>query len=241
MLSIQHLRKSFGTLVAVDDVSFSVERGTLVGLLGPNGAGKTTTVSMIAGLVTPDTRRRARRRARGWRRHRSEEAAHRPGAAGPRALRRADARAPTCASSARSTACRAPRSTRRSRTRSTLVGLADRAERPRRDLQRRHEAAAESGRRPAARSRHAAARRADGRRRSAEPQRDLRQPRDAEGARQGAALHDALHGRGRAPRRSHRRHGPRQSDRRRHAGRPAVARRGGRRAARRRSNRCSSR
>src|SRR5207344_618379 len=54
MLNIQHLRKSFGPLVAVDDVSFAVERGTLVGLLGPNGAGKTTTVSMIAGLVTPD-------------------------------------------------------------------------------------------------------------------------------------------------------------------------------------------
>ena len=54
MLQIQHLRKSFGTLVAVDDVSFAVERGTLVGLLGPNGAGKTTTVSMIAGLTTPD-------------------------------------------------------------------------------------------------------------------------------------------------------------------------------------------
>ena len=54
MLNIQHLRKSFGTLVAVDDVSFAVERGTLVGLLGPNGAGKTTTVSMIAGLIAPD-------------------------------------------------------------------------------------------------------------------------------------------------------------------------------------------
>jgi len=54
VLTIQHLRKSFGTLVAVEDISFSVERGTLVGLLGPNGAGKTTTVSMIAGLVTPD-------------------------------------------------------------------------------------------------------------------------------------------------------------------------------------------
>ena len=54
MLNIQHLRKSFGPLVAVDDVSFAVERGTLVGLLGPNGAGKTTTVSMIAGLVTPE-------------------------------------------------------------------------------------------------------------------------------------------------------------------------------------------
>ncbi|MBZ5555880.1 MAG: ABC transporter ATP-binding protein [Acidobacteriia bacterium] len=55
MLTINHLRKSYGPLVAVDDVSFSVERGQLVGLLGPNGAGKTTTVSMVAGLVTPDT------------------------------------------------------------------------------------------------------------------------------------------------------------------------------------------
>ena len=54
MLEIRSLRKSFGALVAVDDVSFTVERGQLVGLLGPNGAGKTTTVSMIAGLVTPD-------------------------------------------------------------------------------------------------------------------------------------------------------------------------------------------
>jgi ABC-2 type transport system ATP-binding protein len=54
MLQIQHLRKSFGTLVAVNDVSFSVERGQLVGLLGPNGAGKTTTVSIIAGLAKPD-------------------------------------------------------------------------------------------------------------------------------------------------------------------------------------------
>ncbi len=54
ILEVRHLRKSFGTLLAVDDVSFSVEPGRLVGLLGPNGAGKTTTVSMIAGLVTPD-------------------------------------------------------------------------------------------------------------------------------------------------------------------------------------------
>src|SRR5258707_13181811 len=54
MLEIKHLRKSFGSIVAVDDVSFRLERGQLVGLLGTNGAGKTTTVSMIAGLVTPD-------------------------------------------------------------------------------------------------------------------------------------------------------------------------------------------
>lgn len=55
MLEVSHLRRSFGGLVAVDDVSFAVKPGQLVGLLGPNGAGKTTTVSMIAGLVTPDS------------------------------------------------------------------------------------------------------------------------------------------------------------------------------------------
>jgi linearmycin/streptolysin S transport system ATP-binding protein len=54
VLEIRNVRKTFGPLVAVDDVSFSVEPGQLVGLLGPNGAGKTTTVSIIAGLVTSD-------------------------------------------------------------------------------------------------------------------------------------------------------------------------------------------
>ena len=54
MLEIKNLRKSYGSLVAVDDVSLSLRPGELLGLLGPNGAGKTTTVSMIAGLVTPD-------------------------------------------------------------------------------------------------------------------------------------------------------------------------------------------
>jgi ABC-2 type transport system ATP-binding protein len=54
MLDIRKLRKSFGDLVAVDDVSFTVAKGELVGLLGPNGAGKTTTVSMITGLLRPD-------------------------------------------------------------------------------------------------------------------------------------------------------------------------------------------
>jgi ABC-2 type transport system ATP-binding protein len=54
MLEIRSLRKSFGALVAVDDVSFTVDPGQLVGLLGPNRAGKTTTVSMIAGVGRPD-------------------------------------------------------------------------------------------------------------------------------------------------------------------------------------------
>jgi ABC-2 type transport system ATP-binding protein len=54
ILEVRHLRKSFGSLVAVDDVAFTLEAGRLIGLLGPNGAGKTTTVSMVAGLITPD-------------------------------------------------------------------------------------------------------------------------------------------------------------------------------------------
>lgn len=47
--------KSFGSLKAVDGVSFALERGAILGFLGPNGAGKTTTVSMVAGLLTPDS------------------------------------------------------------------------------------------------------------------------------------------------------------------------------------------
>jgi ABC-2 type transport system ATP-binding protein len=54
MLQVKNLRKTFGSLLAVDDVSFSIAAGQLVGLLGPNGAGKTTTVSMVAGLLAPD-------------------------------------------------------------------------------------------------------------------------------------------------------------------------------------------
>src|SRR5262245_55119550 len=54
MLEIRKLRKSYGDLVAVNDVSFRLNPGELVGLLGPNGAGKTTTVSMITGLLRPD-------------------------------------------------------------------------------------------------------------------------------------------------------------------------------------------
>jgi ABC-2 type transport system ATP-binding protein len=54
MLEVKQLRKSFGSVVAVDDVSFTLRKGELIGLLGPNGAGKSTTVSIIAGLVTPN-------------------------------------------------------------------------------------------------------------------------------------------------------------------------------------------
>jgi sodium transport system ATP-binding protein len=48
------LRKTFGDVVAVDDVSFSAEDGQITGLLGPNGAGKSTTLRMLYGLMAPD-------------------------------------------------------------------------------------------------------------------------------------------------------------------------------------------
>jgi len=54
MLEIRSLRKAFGGVAAVSDVSFSIQPGQILGVLGPNGAGKTTTVSMIAGLITPE-------------------------------------------------------------------------------------------------------------------------------------------------------------------------------------------
>lgn len=55
LLEVSHLRKSFGTHVAVDDLSFRVEAGEIFGLLGPNGAGKSTTMMMLAGLRHPDS------------------------------------------------------------------------------------------------------------------------------------------------------------------------------------------
>ena len=54
MIEIQGLRKKFGEVEAVRDVSFSAADGTVVGLLGPNGAGKTTTLRMLSGLMRPD-------------------------------------------------------------------------------------------------------------------------------------------------------------------------------------------
>jgi ABC-2 type transport system ATP-binding protein len=54
MLDVRELRKAFGALVAVDGVSFRIEKGQAVGLLGPNGAGKTTTVSIVCGLLPAD-------------------------------------------------------------------------------------------------------------------------------------------------------------------------------------------
>jgi ABC-2 type transport system ATP-binding protein len=53
VITIEGLTKRFGQVLAVDDLSFEVDQGTVVGFLGPNGAGKTTTLRMLLGLVTP--------------------------------------------------------------------------------------------------------------------------------------------------------------------------------------------
>src|SRR5512143_2354880 len=54
MVEAKALKKSYGSIVAVDGVSLRAGAAETIGLLGPNGAGKTTTVSMIAGLLRPD-------------------------------------------------------------------------------------------------------------------------------------------------------------------------------------------
>jgi ABC-2 type transport system ATP-binding protein len=57
MIEIENLTRRFESITAVDDVSFSVERGEVLGFLGPNGAGKSTTMKMITGFLTPSSGR----------------------------------------------------------------------------------------------------------------------------------------------------------------------------------------
>jgi ABC-2 type transport system ATP-binding protein len=54
VIEVSGLRKQYGSKVAVEDVSFTVEAGEIFGILGPNGAGKTTTVECVTGLRAPD-------------------------------------------------------------------------------------------------------------------------------------------------------------------------------------------
>src|ERR1700729_2795486 len=53
MIEAKNLTKRFGSVLAVDDLSFTVRQGTVTGFLGPNGAGKTTTMKLILGLDAP--------------------------------------------------------------------------------------------------------------------------------------------------------------------------------------------
>ena len=107
MIEVQHLTKRYGRVTAVDDVSFRVERGEILGFLGPNGAGKTTTMRILTGYM-PATEgnaivaglRRLRPADRG-------QAPHRLPAGDAAALPRHDASSSTCSSSPRSKACRA--------------------------------------------------------------------------------------------------------------------------------------
>jgi branched-chain amino acid transport system ATP-binding protein len=55
LLEVESVSKAFRGLRAVDDVSFSVEEGSILGIIGPNGAGKTTLFNLVAGALTPDT------------------------------------------------------------------------------------------------------------------------------------------------------------------------------------------
>ena len=52
-VDVENLTKRFGSTLAVDDLSFSVQAGRIVGFLGPNGAGKTTTLRALLGLINP--------------------------------------------------------------------------------------------------------------------------------------------------------------------------------------------
>ena len=52
MIEIQNLTKTYGKIKAVDDISFTVEKGEILGFLGPNGAGKSTTMNILTGFIS---------------------------------------------------------------------------------------------------------------------------------------------------------------------------------------------
>src|SRR6266566_3670136 len=56
-VSVEHLKRAYGDFTAVDDLSFEVGAGEIVGLIGPNGAGKTTTLRALAGILRPTSGR----------------------------------------------------------------------------------------------------------------------------------------------------------------------------------------
>ena len=53
MITVRNLTKCYGSFKAVDDISFEIKKGEIIGLLGPNGAGKSTTMNMLTGFIEP--------------------------------------------------------------------------------------------------------------------------------------------------------------------------------------------
>lgn len=53
MITVKNVCKNYGSFVAVDNVSFEINDGEIIGLLGPNGAGKSTTMNMLTGFIEP--------------------------------------------------------------------------------------------------------------------------------------------------------------------------------------------
>ena len=51
MIEVKNVTKKYGNFVAVDNISFNIKEGEIIGLLGPNGAGKSTTMNMITGFI----------------------------------------------------------------------------------------------------------------------------------------------------------------------------------------------
>ena len=214
MIEVRDLRKSFGATVAVDGITFDVRAGETFGLLGPNGAGKSTTIAMLTGALRADggidSTGRRRLAQRSGRRRRIGVA--------PQALSLYEELTAAENLTFFGRLYRLARATLDERVDWALefAGLADRRKASRQNILRRHEAAAESGRRAGARSASHFSRRADGRRRSAVAKSHLRTDRRASRRRPHGGVHDALHGRGPAAVRPRGDHGPRQDSGPRH-------------------------
>jgi ABC-2 type transport system ATP-binding protein len=195
MLQAQDLWKSYGNRNAVSGVSLELKAGEIVGLLGPNGAGKSTTVAMLCGLTHPD---------RGVVTLGGEPVGDEASAAKRRiglvpqdiALYEDLSAVSNVELFGALYGVAGPVLRERARAALELVGLSERAkDKPQTfsgGMKRRLNIACALVHDPG----RAAAGRAHGRRRSAEPQRHFRQSRDAALARQGAPLYDPLHGGG---------------------------------------------